>query len=149
MDMAIDDTPHGRIITLDGPFGRAVVHEHGAHLTSRVPAGHEEAIFTSRQARFDGKAAIRGGVPVIFPQFGPGSITKHGFARTARWTLDAHGTGDDGAPWARLVLRDDDATRATWPHAFALELVVRVGAALSMTLRVANTGDAPFAFTGA
>ena len=143
------DTPNGRVITLDGPHGRAVVHEHGAHVTSWVPAGGDEVLFTSRRAKFDGRAAIRGGVPVIFPQFGPGPITKHGFARTARWTLDEHGTDDDGTPIEQLTLRDDDATRATWPHAFALALVVRVGPALTMTLRVRNTGDAPFAFTGA
>ena len=131
-----DDTPLGRVVTLDGPFGRAVVHEHGAHLTSWTPTGHEDVLFTSRLARFDGKSAIRGGVPVIFPQFGPGPLPKHGFARTARWTLDAQGT-------------DDATTRATWPHAFALTLTIVAGDALAMTLAVENTGDAPFTFMGA
>lgn len=143
-----DATPFGRAITLDGPFGRATVHEFGAHTTSWIPAGEEEVLFTSRLARFDGRSAIRGGVPVIFPQFGPGPITKHGFARTARWTLAAHGT-EDGAPWARLDLTDDDATRATWPHEFQAQLTIRAERALAMSLAITNTGDAPFAFTGA
>jgi len=143
-----DATPHGRVVTLDGPFGRATVHEHGAHVTSWVPAGDEEAIFTSRLARLDGRSAIRGGVPVIFPQFGPGPITKHGFARSARWRLAAHGT-EGGAPWVRLDLADDDATRALWPHEFQAQLTVRAERALALSLAITNTGDVPFAFTGA
>lgn len=147
----VDATRHGRVVTLDGTFGRATVHEHGAHVTSWVPAGDEEALFVSRLARIDGRSAIRGGVPVIFPQFGPGPITKHGFARTARWTLAAHGTdgGENGAPWARLDLADDEATRATWPHEFQAQLTVRAERALAMSLAITNTGDTPFSFTGA
>jgi glucose-6-phosphate 1-epimerase len=145
----VDATPFGGVITLDGPHGRAVAHEHGAHVTSWVPAGGEEALFVSRHARFDGRSAIRGGVPVIFPQFGPGPFPKHGFARTARWTHEGHGGDDDGGLRAILTLVDDAATRATWPHAFALQSTVRAGSMLEMTLRVENTGDAPFSFTGA
>ena len=143
-----DATPHGRVVTLDGPFGRATVHEHGAHVTSWIPAGDEEVLFTSTRARLDGRSAIRGGVPVIFPQFGPGPITKHGFARTARWRLAAQG-GEGGAPWVRLDLTDDDATRATWPHEFQAQLTVRAERALGMSLAITNTGDDPFSFTGA
>jgi glucose-6-phosphate 1-epimerase len=145
----VDATPFGGVITLDGPHGRAVVHEHGAHVTSWTPAGGDEVLFVSRRARFDGRAAIRGGVPVIFPQFGPGPFPKHGFARTARWTPGGHGRDDDGGLRACLTLVDDAATRASWPHGFALQSTVRAGQALEITLRVENTGDAPFSFTGA
>jgi glucose-6-phosphate 1-epimerase len=147
--VSLSDLPSSRVITLAGDGGRATVHEHGAHVTSWVPTRDgTDALFLSRLARLDGRSAIRGGVPVIFPQFGPGPLPKHGFARTARWTLADSGT-DEGAAWARLELRDDAATRATWPHAFAMSLVVRAGDALRLTLAVENTGDAPFHFTGA
>lgn len=32
-----------------------------------------ENLYLSETAVFDGKAAIRGGIPVVFPQFGPGA----------------------------------------------------------------------------
>ncbi|HEX6371728.1 MAG TPA: hypothetical protein VF006_22595, partial [Longimicrobium sp.] len=47
----------------------AEVYLHGAHVASWVPAGGTEALFVSRAATFAPGKAIRGGVPVIFPQF--------------------------------------------------------------------------------
>ena len=137
------------ILRLRHPSGAsAEVHAFGAHVTSWVPAGGSEALFVSRAAKFDGSTAIRGGVPVIFPQFaGFGPLPKHGFARTAAWRLV---DGGDGAERATLELRDDERTRAVWPHAFAATLTVDVRAAgLALRLAVRNTGDAPFSFTGA
>lgn len=64
----------------------ALVADHGAHLLSWHPAGCGEALFLSSASGYGGNAAIRGGVPVIFPQFaamGPGK--RHGFARTTGW----------------------------------------------------------------
>jgi glucose-6-phosphate 1-epimerase len=83
---------------------------------------------------------------VIFPQFSDrGPLPKHGFARARRWTAARRAPNE-----AVLALRDDDATRALWPHAFAAELTVTVEAdALDVALTVENTGDAPLAFTGA
>jgi glucose-6-phosphate 1-epimerase len=150
-DVRIEDTPFGRVVTIAGPGGGAVVHEHGAHVTSWTPTadGGREALFLGHHARIDGQSAIRGGVPVIFPQFGPGPLPKHGFARTARWSLEDAGVDAAGVPFARLVLVDDAATHTTWPHAFAARLTVRVDDGLAITLAVENTGRAPLRFTGA
>ena len=150
-DVHIAETPFGRVVTLEGARGRATVHEHGAHVTSWIPADGDEALFLSRKARMDGRVAIRGGVPVIFPQFGPGPYPKHGFARTSRWKLAEYGI-DGEAPWARMELVDNMSTRLVWPNDFRLSLIVRVDAApsaLDMALRVDNTGDTAFDFTGA
>lgn len=126
----------------------AEVHTHGAHVTSFVPAGGAEALFLSRAADFAPGKAIRGGVPVIFPQFaGMGPLAKHGFARTRTWER----VEDDDRPHAvRLRLRDSGETRAVWPHAFLAELAVEVGGDwLSLALTISNPGDAPFDFTAA
>lgn len=134
-------------IRLVHPSGStAHVHPHGAHVTSWIPAGGTEALFLSRASKFEPGTAIRGGVPVIFPQFADqGPLPKHGFARTAQWAV-----ADCQASRAVLQLRDDEATRAVWPHAFLAELAVELEETrLSMTLSVTNTDDAPFSFTGA
>jgi glucose-6-phosphate 1-epimerase len=136
-------------IRLAHPSGAvAEVSPFGAHVTSWVPAGAGEALFLSRAARFDGRTAIRGGAPVIFPQFADrGPLPKHGFARTSLWRLV---DGGDGAASATFELRDDERTRAVWPHAFAATLTVEVhAAALAIRLALRNTGDAPFDFTAA
>lgn len=128
--------------------GTAEAYPHGAHVTSWVPAGGAETLFLSRAARFEPGTAIRGGVPVIFPQFaGMGPLPKHGFARTQPWERV-----DDGADASalRLRLRDSEETRRTWPHAFAAELEVRLGDdGLSLALSIQNTDSSPISFTAA
>jgi glucose-6-phosphate 1-epimerase len=73
-------------------------------------------LFVSSEAVFDGAKPIRGGIPVVFPQFGTqGPLPQHGFARNSVWTLDRVGDGV-----VELSLSDSEATRAVWPHAFHL-----------------------------
>jgi glucose-6-phosphate 1-epimerase len=120
-------------------------------VTSWVPAGDTERLFLSANARFGPHAAIRGGVPVIFPQFANlGPLPKHGFARTTEWALvEAQSTGSD-APRARLQLDDTPATRSMWPRTFAVELEVSGwGSVLELTLTINNTGTEPFEVTTA
>lgn len=128
--------------------GTAEVYLHGAHVTSWIPAGGSEALFLSRAATFAPGKAIRGGVPVIFPQFaGMGPLPRHGFARTQPWERVDDADRPDAV---RLRLRDSDATRAVWPHAFLAELAVEVGDdRLSLALTIRNTGGAAFEFTAA
>jgi glucose-6-phosphate 1-epimerase len=140
------DLPKLRLSDASG--ATAEVYLHGAHVTSWVPAGGSEALFLSRAATFAPDTAIRGGVPVIFPQFaGLGPLPKHGFARTQPWERVVDGDRPDAV---LLRLRDSPATRRVWPHAFFAELVVEVGNDwLSIGLTIQNTGDAAFEFTAA
>lgn len=89
----------------------------------------------------------------MFPQFAArGPLPKHGIARDRRWDLD---TGSEGAPVARIAaeLRDDERTRAIWPHRFCLSLLAEaVGDTLTMTVQVRNEapeGGEPFSLTAA
>ena len=45
--------------------------------------------FNSKKAKLDGTKAIRGGIPVCFPQFGPWEFgAQHGFARVSKdWKI--------------------------------------------------------------
>ena len=65
---------------------RVVVAHHGAHVLSWV-VDDRERLYLSPQSRNDDQAAIRGGMPVCFPQFNQrGDLPKHGFARNVSWT---------------------------------------------------------------
>jgi glucose-6-phosphate 1-epimerase len=145
-----------RLVLIAPDGASAELYLHGAHVTSWVPAGGREQLFLSERSAFAPGRAIRGGVPVIFPQFAEeGPLPRHGFARTAEWTpVEPDHTGAAGAAGdsaaATLMLRDSPATRAVWPQAFEARLTVRVGGPqLEMTLAVTNTGAMPLAFTGA
>jgi glucose-6-phosphate 1-epimerase len=132
---------------------RLLVALHGAQVLSWVSGG-QERLYISPQSVMDGQAAIRGGVPVCFPQFnqrGPQAerLPKHGFARNLAWQADAPELASDRA---RLTLRlnDNTHTRAWWPQAFALALHMDLSpGALQLTLDVHNTDDQPLAFSGA
>ena len=136
-------------VVLEHPAGgRAELSLHGGHVLSWVPPAGGEVLFLSRRAVFAPDAAIRGGVPVIFPQFGEGPLPKHGFARTARWAIHDRRADDAGAR-VTIALADDAETRRTWPHAFRLALEVVLDERLTMRLAVTNAGERPFTFTGA
>jgi glucose-6-phosphate 1-epimerase len=119
----------------------------GGHVVSWRPRGGTDALYLSPLTAHPPDAAIRGGIPVVFPQFANlGPLPKHGFARTAQWHPAEAAPGDD----LTLALTDTAETRAVWPHAFELALGVALGAdRLRVALRVRNTGDAPFSFTAA
>ena len=136
---------------LNGPKGSsAVISKLGAQVLSWVTPDGRERLFLSDQAVFDGSTAIRGGVPVCFPQFSDyGELPKHGFVRTREWTESAQRSADDYA-LITLETTDDATTRALWPHAFRLELTLMIEAdRIDLELCVANTGDRPFEFTAA
>ncbi|MFT7722822.1 MAG: D-hexose-6-phosphate mutarotase [Roseateles sp.] len=144
--------PHGLdAVELTAPDGAtATLSRHGGHLLSWRPAGAPEQLYLSPRSEYLAGKAIRGGVPVCFPQFAErGPLAKHGFARTLPWELASQEQGRDDA-LAVLRLRDGEATRAAWPHAFELELSVRVGGrTLDIELACENLGDAPLQFTAA
>jgi glucose-6-phosphate 1-epimerase len=136
--------------TLRAPDGaRAEVYEYGAHVTSWSPApGDDERLFLSARSDLSGGSAIRGGIPVIFPQFAAeGPLPRHGFARTSMWTLDDQRL-DQGDAIAVFSLTDSDASRAIWPVGFRARLSVRVGGdRLVTSFEVENTHTDAISFT--
>jgi glucose-6-phosphate 1-epimerase len=143
--------PAVQVTAADG--AQAIVTLYGAHLVSWKSAGGTEHLFCSAKSALDGSRAIRGGVPVIFPQFnerGPGM--RHGFARVSDWALVDSGSMD-GDAFAVFALEPHDLSpeRAqAWPHDFLLHLRVTVGGdKLAMAFEVHNRGAAPFAFSSA
>lgn len=137
-------------VRIEGPDGAAaIVTLFGAHLVSWVMADGRERIFCSAKSSLDGSRPIRGGVPVIFPQFAArGTGMRHGFARVSRWRLGASGAG-----FAEFQLAEADlapAHAAAWPFAFALTLRVEVLAdEIRFSLEVRNTGAEAFPFSSA
>ena len=116
-------------VSLDGMTAELFVQ--GAQITAWQPAGASPVIFTSPNSAFAPGRAIRGGIPVIFPWFGPHPTDlkqpQHGFARTAMWRLDAV-EREAGAVTLALSLTPDDfavSFRVTFGTALAVELAVQ------------------------
>jgi len=126
-----------------------LVAQHGAHVISWVSGGRER-LFLSPKTVWDGRAAIRGGIPVCFPQFNQrGDLPKHGFVRNRPWALLAAEPGDAPASLC-FGLSADDSTRAIWPAEFEARLRVDLQPGqLCVTLEVRNLGTQALHFTGA
>lgn len=115
----------------------------------------QEMLHTSSKASFAPGGAIRGGVPVCWPQFGPvGPWPKqHGFARNLPWSVAELGADRARFELRRAPLRPGDASPAppeavgepaAFPSPFVLSLSVHVSDdRLEQTLRVENPASAP------
>jgi glucose-6-phosphate 1-epimerase len=121
----------------------------GAHVLSWVSGGRER-LFLSPANRWDGRTAIRGGIPVCFPQFNArGSLPRHGFARNLPWEAAQPLEQSDHAQ-LDCTLAADDHTRTIWPPAFQAQLRITITPGqLQVTLSVDNPGPAALSFSGA
>lgn len=137
-------------VTVKSELATAEIYLHGAHLTHFQPQGAKPVLFMSSESLFDAVKPIRGGVPVIFPWFGPraGSPDSpmHGLVRTRSWQLETSEVQSDGRVRAVLGLMSDPSTLAVWPHAFRLRMSYWIGRSLEMELEVSNAGDQPWTF---
>jgi glucose-6-phosphate 1-epimerase len=137
----------------------ALISLHGAQVLSwRTANGHERLYLSPQvdwQAVAQGRYAIRGGIPLCWPQFNRlGALPKHGFARLLAWNMLQQ---EENA--VTLCLRHTDVPQhllhsaqgeALWPHAFeaTLQALLSPGQ-LTLRLQVHNTGNTPLPFTAA
>jgi glucose-6-phosphate 1-epimerase len=130
------------------PQGDSVfVAQQGAQVLS-WQAGHRERLYLSPTSVCDGTTAIRGGIPVCFPQFNQrGTLPKHGFARNMAWRLLNE---QSQGPEKVFELSDNAQTQAVWPFKFKAQLkVLLVARSLKVQLTVENIGQQTLSFTGA
>jgi D-hexose-6-phosphate mutarotase len=130
------------------PTGDAHVYLYGAHVTHYQPTGQPPVFFMGSKAFFQQGKAIRGGIPICWPWFGPrtGDTSQmHGFVRTRMWDVaEVKRSGD--AVRAVLKLASSEETRAIWPHDFELRFTVTLGSQLTTELEVRNTSSGEFKF---
>jgi glucose-6-phosphate 1-epimerase len=113
----------------------------------------QDMMFLSDKAYFASGKAIKGGIPICWPWFGPDpenlGRAAHGFVRNRMWGMKSSLVTSDGDTQVTLSLSDSPETQAIWPHAFELVLVVTVGESLTVKLMTCNKGDKPFTLTQA
>jgi glucose-6-phosphate 1-epimerase len=132
-------------IQIKSPVGGVVdISPYGAHVLTWVTRDGDQRMFLSPRAEFHKGSAIRGGVPVIFPQFsGMGPLPKHGFARTQTWVVDR--VTPESVVFS---LSETPESRKIWPHSFLAEYSIRLDdTSLEMALSVTNRDSLPISFT--
>nr|KJB41271.1 hypothetical protein B456_007G105200 [Gossypium raimondii] len=144
-------------IVLRSPRGASArVSLHGGQVTSWRNEQGEELLFTSSKAIFKPPKAVRGGIPICFPQvFGNcGSLEQHGFARNKIWTIDENppplSPNDSHAKsFIDLLLKPSEEDLKCWPHSFEFRLRVSLAAdgSLALISRIRNVNGKPFSFS--
>jgi len=127
-------------------WSTAEIYQHGAHVTHFKRKDQPPLLFLSQCSRFAENQPIRGGIPVIFPWFGPREgMAQHGFARVKAWDLKEFAPAPDGSVSVRFRLPDCPEASA-FPQ-FTADYIVTVDQALTLQLVVTNSSrDEPFTF---
>ena len=147
----------GRVTFLDGQgelpmleistaWSTAEIYLHGAHVTQFRKKDEPPLLFVSQCSRFNEGQPIRGGIPVVFPWFGPREgLGQHGFARVKIWDLKEFAPAPDGSVSVRFRLPDCPEASAFPP--FTADYSVTVNQSLTLQLVVTNQSkDAEFTF---
>ncbi|CAO2044063.1 unnamed protein product [Urochloa humidicola] len=134
----------------------AEVYLYGGHVTSWKDEHGDELLFVSNKAIFKPPKAIRGGIPICFPQFSNfGNLEQHGFARNRTWTIDTDPppfpVPTSNTAYVDLILKPTEEDLKIWPHSFEYRLRVALspGGDLMLTSRIRNTNadGKSFSFT--
>ena len=146
--------PGGLVMAeIENDFAKARISTYSGQVLSFQPHGEEELLFVSELAYYQPGKAIKGGMPICWPWFGPDPEGKgrpgHGLVRAAQWEVLLTQQMDNGATRLRLGITENDETLAVWPHNFALALEVTVGRQLDVSLITINTGESELILTQA
>ena len=133
---------HARIVNASA---HATVSTYSGQVLSYRPKNQQEdLLFVSDKACYEDGKAIKGGIPVCWPWFGPDPDNQgrpaHGFARNRQWQVTGSESLADGSTKIIMSMTDNDATHALWPHLFRLDIVITVGDSLKVELVTHNTG---------
>ena len=146
------------------PSGDSIsVNLFGATVTSWKTSDGHEKLFLSSAAILDGSKPIRGGIPLVFPVFGPppkshatSQLPQHGFARNSYWEFLGKSSSESLGRKADDSVKLDfglssamlgEAAQKKWPYEFALVYSVTLSKGkLECQLHVQNKGDQAFEF---
>ena len=134
------------VVRVHTEWSDAEIYLHGAHITHFQKRNEPPVLFLSEKSQFKDGQPIRGGVPVIFPWFGPKEgEPMHGFGRLKTWDLKSVALEANGR--IRLRFRLPDCPEAGKFPPFLAQLSVTVGESLTMNLSVMNSSsDRDFEF---
>ncbi len=127
-------------LRIETPDCSALVYQHGAHVALWGPREGPPVLFMSDASDFSPDKPIRGGVPLVYPWFGPREgAPGHGTARITAWDLTE----------SLLLPGGDVRLRFTLPHHgndASVVFLVTLGASLRMEFVVSNLGSSALTF---
>jgi glucose-6-phosphate 1-epimerase len=128
------------LIRVQTALCNAVIALQGAQLLEFTAAKGKPLLWLSPHCDFTAGTALRGGVPVCLPWFGPNSDDakkpKHGFARNQNWQLQHATLLNDGS--AELIFAFISTSNNLFAFNFSAELKITLGDSAKLELSVTN-----------
>lgn len=139
----ITSRSHVQVIQIDNAFAKAEISLFGGHILSFTPKHDEnDRLWISKKAMFNSENAIRGGIPICWPWFGPHSSRKdlaaHGYVRNQTWEIVET---QDSSKGTTVVLQPKFNAGVGFDGDAQLSLVVIVGKQLNIQLHTTNIGE--------
>ncbi len=137
-------------ISISNKYAQADICLYGAHILSFTPHNNMDLLWMSPNSFSQEGKAIRGGIPICFPWFGPhqsdSEKPQHGFGRIMFWDVIETRSEPNGETFIKMQLESSEETRIYWPHDFRAEMTFTIGANLITTLKVINTSTEHFEY---
>lgn len=147
------------LLIIDSPKCQAVISLYGGQILEYKASGKPALLWLSPLAVFEQGKAIRGGIPICAPWFGPHkskqplskqqadvSYPNHGFCRTSTWQHDSTQVNDKNEVIVSLLLSTTASTKLIYAHDCAINIIFKLGDTLSIEYGVTNTGDTEMEF---
>lgn len=140
-------------IHINNRSASALISLYGGQILSFKPVDElTDMLFLSKKALYQHGSAIRGGIPVCWPWFGPDpkglQRPNHGFVRNQLWTVKNTSTTDTETKIC-LQFTEADKSEKSWKQPFTLTLEFTISKTLTLKLTTENTGEKPFSITQA
>lgn len=134
------------ILRVTTPTFSASIALQGAQLLSFKTTNGNSLLWLSPNCDFTPGVALRGGIPLCLPWFGPHPLDpkkpKHGFARNRDWQLvDARRTPDEHV---QLVFSFDSPANELFDFNFSAQLTMTLGSSIKLDLSINNTDTRAF-----
>lgn len=131
----------------------ALISLHGGQILSFKPTSEtKDMLFLSDKSFYEDGKAIRGGIPVCWPWFGPDpkglQRPNHGFVRTHLWKVLSTASTESETTVSLQFIESQKKDR-TWKQPFTLNMDFTIANDLTLKLTTHNTGDKPFSITQA
>lgn len=133
-------SPSHEKLVIAGEHATGEICLYGGHVLHWQPNGEREVFWLSDDATYTSGTAIRGGIPLCWPWFGPhqkGDVKgNHGFARNSIWQLASAELTEQGAI-IEITLQGENQ-HALWPESFTLKQSIFIGKTFSQRLAITN-----------
>ncbi|MDJ0534607.1 MAG: D-hexose-6-phosphate mutarotase [Xenococcaceae cyanobacterium MO_207.B15] len=142
------------VIAIANNNAKALISIYGGQVLSFQPVTEPfDLMFVSEVAYYKEGKAVKGGVPICWPWFGPhpsnSALPAHGFVRNRVWNVLGTEATATGETKVILGLVDTEETKKIWSYSFELQLAIVVGKTLKLELTTRNTGNETFSITQA